>query len=123
MNNSKRREDETIGDWLIRVSIEDSGWLEKAKWRQENKYWLNQSFRMAIVILRTIREKNISKKQLEDLCGFKLGRTLNGDEDLTLSQICKIQEVLEIKLIDVKINKKKPKFIWLSKLMSYICKK
>ena len=102
--DSKKREGESIGDWIKRVAVKDSGWLEKAKWRQENRYWLDQSFRMAIEIVCTIRKQNITKEQLEEMCGFPLGRTLNGDEDLTLSKICKIQDVLKIKLIDIKLD-------------------
>lgn len=102
--DSKKREGESIGDWIKRVAVKDSGWLEKAKWRQENRYWLDQASRIAIEVLCTIREKNITKEEFEEMCGFPLGRTLNGDRDLTLSQICKMQDVLGIKLIDIKFN-------------------
>jgi hypothetical protein len=103
----KRQEGESVSDWLKRVAIKDSGWLDKAKWRQKNEYWLKQSFRIAIRMLRTMREQNISKEQLEEKCGFELGRALNGDKDFTLSEICKIQQVLKISLIDVKLDYEK----------------
>jgi hypothetical protein len=54
-----------------------------------------------------MREQNISKEQLEEKCGFELGRALNGDKDFTLSEICKIQQVLKINLIDVKLDYEK----------------
>jgi hypothetical protein len=97
----KRQEGESIGDWLKRVSIKDSGWLDKARWRQKNEYWLKYSFKIAVKILIAIREQGISKEQLEQRCGFELGRTLNGDKDFTLSEICKIQDVLQISLISL----------------------
>lgn len=123
MSDSKRLEGETIQEWLNRVSIKDSKWLEEFKWREENEYWLKQSFTIAIKILSAKRSQNISKEQLEEMCGFEIGNILKGKQDMTLSQLCKLQDVLHIDLINVKINKKKPKFVWLSKLMSYICKK
>ena len=39
---------------LIQNSVKDSGWLEKAKWRQENEDWLDISFSIAVRIGSTL---------------------------------------------------------------------
>ena len=48
-----------IDNFLIHVSNKKSGWLEKAKWRQENEDWLDISFDIALRIASTL---NANKK-------------------------------------------------------------
>lgn len=40
---------------LKQTSIKDSGWLEKAKWRQENEDWLDISFSIAVRVASTLK--------------------------------------------------------------------
>ena len=50
--------------FLALVSDTPSGWLEKAKWHQENEAWLDKSFMIALRVIKTLREKGMSQKDL-----------------------------------------------------------
>lgn len=52
------------------ISEKKSGWLEKAKWREENEAWLDISFAIAIKILGALRENkksNVFPKNQKEL--------------------------------------------------------
>lgn len=90
------------------ISDEPSHWLEKAKWRRENRDWLNKSAKIAIKILREIRaqkDKNgMSQKKLAELLDVTpqyINKIVKGQENLSLETICKIERVLGISLIEV----------------------
>lgn len=90
------------------ISDEPSQWLEKAKWRRENRDWLNKSAKIAIKILREIRaqkDKNgMSQKKLAELLNVTpqyINKIVKGQENLSLETICKIERVLGISLIEV----------------------
>lgn len=88
---------------------QDSGWLEKAQWRKENDYWLDASFRISVKILRAFRTNvalnNDLPKNKEDLAllmnysMIAMNKILSGKENLNLEVICKIQLIMNIKLI------------------------
>ena len=62
-----------IKNFLKLVSKKESGWLKKAKWRQDNQEWLDKSFKISISILRTIRynrNNNIHPNSLDELAVF-----------------------------------------------------
>lgn len=91
-------------------SKQDNTWLEKAKWRQENESWLKTSFAIAVKILAAFRANKktgaFPKNQKE--LAFAMGCTpqyinklLKGSENLQLETISKIENILNIKLIQV----------------------
>lgn len=95
---------------LIQNSIKDSGWLEKAKWRQENEDWLDISFSIAIKVASTLsanKKANVyPKSQVElaeamDCSAQYVNKLLRGQENLQIETICKVQRILNIKLIEV----------------------
>ena len=95
---------------LIQNSIKDSGWLEKAKWRQENEDWLDISFSIAVKILSALsanKKANVSPKtqiELAEAMGCSaqyVNKLLRGQEKLQIDTICKVQRILGIKLIEV----------------------
>lgn len=87
-----------------------SGWLEKAKWRQENSEWLDMSFSISVKILSTLKEnkKNsiypINRDELSDSIGCsknEMLKMLNGKENFNIETICKIQRILKINLVEL----------------------
>jgi hypothetical protein len=88
----RRREGESVSEWLKRVSIKDSGWLEKAKERQRNKLWIQEYIQFTYSILLFMREKDLNKEQLEDLVGFDID--LSGQKDWLLSEQCVIKKLM-----------------------------
>jgi transcriptional regulator with XRE-family HTH domain len=99
-----------IENFLKHVSKKDSGWLEKAKWRQENEDWLDISFSIAVRIGSTLsanKKANVHPKtqvELAELMGCSpqyVNKLLKGEERLQIDTICKIGSILGIKLIEV----------------------
>ena len=93
----KKRKDESILDWLHRVSLKDSGWVEKFEWRKKNRYWTDVSSKIALSVLTFLRENNVNQEDLEDLCGFELD--LKGSYDWKLSEIKKLELLMNKKLL------------------------
>lgn len=97
-------------NFLKHVSIEDSGWMAKAKWRQENEDWLDVSFDIAIRIGSTLydnKQKNKYPKNQVELaeamgCSAQyINKLLKGQENLQIETICKIGRILGLSLIEV----------------------
>jgi transcriptional regulator with XRE-family HTH domain len=95
---------------LIQNSIKDSSWLEKAKWRQENEDWLDISFSIAVKVASTLstnKKANVypkSQVELAEAMGCSpqyVNKLLRGQEKLQIDTICKVQRILNIKLIEV----------------------
>lgn len=95
---------------LIQTSIKDSGWLEKAKWRQENEDWLDISFSIAVKMLSALSANKKAdafprnQKEMAEamVCSAQyVNKLLRGQENLQIETICKVQRILNIKLIEV----------------------
>lgn len=85
-------------------SVKDENWLKEAEWRQANEDWLDISFAIAVKILRTLRERNMTQKDLAERLGLTpqyVNKIVKGQENLTLETICKIENALDINLIRV----------------------
>ena len=83
---------------------EDKTWVETTKWRSENKKWLQKSAAIALKVLRTLREKGLSQKDLAErlsISAQQVSKILKGNENLTLETITKLENALEIKLIEM----------------------
>jgi len=98
------------------ISEEKSGWLEKAKYRQENQDWLDISFSIAIKILSVLRankKKAIFPKNQKELAEVLdctpqyISKLLKGTEKLNIETISKIQKALNITIIDLGLNRTK----------------
>lgn len=96
------------------ISDKKSGWLDKAKYRQENQDWLDISFAIAVKILSSLREnkkKDIAPKNQKELsevldCSPQyVSKLLKGTEKLNIETISKIQKALDIKIINNSIIK------------------
>jgi transcriptional regulator with XRE-family HTH domain len=81
-----------------------SGWLDDAKYRIENADWLKLSQAIALRILRTLRAKNISQKELAEKISVspqQVNKIVKGKENLTLETISKLQTALGVSLMNV----------------------
>jgi hypothetical protein len=85
------------------VSDEKSGWLAKAKWREENQDWLDISFAIAVKILAAFRANKKtgtfpkSQKELAEAMDCSpqyVNKLLKGTENLQLETITKIGSIL-----------------------------
>lgn len=86
------------------VKEEPSKWVSVSQFRIENEGWLDNSAKIALKILRRIRELKLSQKQLADELGIspqQISKVVKGHENLTLETIDKLEKALRIKLIDI----------------------
>jgi len=85
------------------MAVQDTTWIKEATFRQENAYWLDMSSDIALEVLCTLREKGMTQRDLAEMMGCSpqyIGKILKGSENLTLQTICKMEKVLQIKLIE-----------------------
>jgi len=96
---------DSVADRLDRLAEKGSTkWIDDGNYRQANSAWLHKSALIALRILRVLREKGISQKDLAtmlDVSPQYVSRTLKGRENLSLETICRIEDVLEIALVEV----------------------
>jgi ribosome-binding protein aMBF1 (putative translation factor) len=90
------------------ASEEPSKWLEKAQQREANREWIIKSAKIAVRILREIRDQketnNMSQKVLAEKLGVSpqyINKIVKGQENLSLETICKIEKALGISLIEI----------------------
>jgi transcriptional regulator with XRE-family HTH domain len=86
------------------ISKEPSKWMEQVEYYEENKEWLDKSALIALKILRTLRAQKMSQKTLAVTIGVtpqQINKVVKGNENLTLATICKIENALNIELIQV----------------------
>lgn len=95
---------------LSAIAILDSTWIEKAEEYEKNEKWLNFSSKIAYKILETLRQNRLmsklpsSQKELAEITCMKpqqVNKILKGQENLTLETIMRLEDSLNIKLIEV----------------------
>lgn len=96
---------ENAKKFLDLVSKKESGWLGKAKWRQENEDWLDISFSIAVKMLSALNVNKKadtyprSQKELAEVIGCSaqyVNKLLKGQENLQIETICNVQRILRI---------------------------
>ncbi|MDA3779520.1 MAG: helix-turn-helix transcriptional regulator [Bacteroidales bacterium] len=95
-------------DKLNKLASNNSKWKEEAQKRKENRDWQKHSQKIAIKILRAIREKSIKQKQLAKMIGVspqQINKIVKGNENLTLQTITKLENALNIELIFTEVEK------------------
>ncbi|KGL61807.1 helix-turn-helix domain-containing protein [Polaribacter sp. Hel1_85] len=109
-----------IKNRLKQNSIKDTSWIERAKFRKENKEWLDVSFSIAVKMMSLLSEnkKNnaypSSQKELSEKmnCSAQyVSKLLKGEEKLNIETILKIQKSLKINIINNNFNSKKVEII------------
>ena len=86
------------------VSKTPSKWIDESNKRFEDKEGLRYSQQVAVRILRTLREKNLSQKDLADLLKVTpqtVNKWIKGSENIGLFTIGRIDKALGIKLMHV----------------------
>lgn len=81
-----------------------STWLRRARWLEDNKFWLKKSGDIALDIITVLRSKNISKAQLAEnlkVAPQQMSKWLSGNENMPLNTICRIERALDVDLIKV----------------------
>lgn len=95
---------------LKETSKQDNTWTEKAKYRKENKAWLDISFAIAVKIMSALKANKIagvspnSQKEFAlamDCSPQYVNKLLKGTENLQLETITKIENILNTELIQV----------------------
>ncbi len=89
------------------ISGEKSSWKEKAKFRINNKSWLERSANIALRLLKYLKENEISQKRFAEMIEVSpqyVSKILKGSENLSLETISKIELALNITLINVVID-------------------
>ncbi len=93
--------------FLALVSGEDSRSLEAIKWRSENRKWLKKSQAIAFSILRTLKAKKFSQKQLAEKLNVSpqvVNKWLKGKENFTLETVSKIEAALGVTFLQVGVK-------------------
>lgn len=83
----------------------DSGnWLEEARYRRDNRDWLQKSRDIAILLQSYLRKKGMRQKELAERLGVsaqQVSKILKGKENLTLETISKLEMVLGMNIVEV----------------------
>jgi ribosome-binding protein aMBF1 (putative translation factor) len=83
---------------------EPSKWLEEADYRYDSKAWLQKSQAVALKILRSLRIKGISQKDLAEKLNVtpqQVNKWVKGTENFTFETISKIEMALNIELMNI----------------------
>jgi transcriptional regulator with XRE-family HTH domain len=86
------------------VSNEQSGWLDKFSYYKANKNWLDKSAMVAVNVLEALKQKGLSQKDLAqkmNVSAQQVNKILKGQQNLTLETISKLENALEISLIEI----------------------
>lgn len=103
-------ENQGIREILNRIAVKDTTFQEKANWRQTNQAWLDRSAKIAIAVLSTLRKNRAegkspaNQKELAERLGIspqQVNKIVKGQENLTLETVSRLEQALEIRLIDV----------------------
>ncbi|MCF0069134.1 helix-turn-helix transcriptional regulator [Dyadobacter sp. CY261] len=85
------------------IAVPDTEWIKEAQYQRDNDYWLQISFEIATAVLSALGKKDMTQRELAKLMGCSpqyVNKILKGSENLTLETICKLEKVLQIKLIE-----------------------
>jgi transcriptional regulator with XRE-family HTH domain len=80
-------------------SNENSTWIEKASWRAANTDWLEDSFKVALIVLRSLRDKKWTQKELADkmeVTPQQVNKIIKGKENLSLETLNKLKRALNL---------------------------
>ena len=86
------------------VSNEQSGWLDKFLYYKANKSWLDKSAMVAVNILEALKAKGWSQKDLAQkmkVSAQQVNKILKGQQNLTFETISKLENALEISLMEI----------------------
>lgn len=94
---------------LEELSSGESNWKEGVEARRKNTDWLKHSRKIAIKIVRFLKENKIKQKELAEKLGVsaqQVSKIVKGKENLTLETIAKIEKVLDIQILNISYKTK-----------------
>lgn len=106
----------TIYQKIEQVAINSDGrWKESARKARQKSDWIVKSKKIAVRVLRTLKERGLQQKELASLLEVspqQVSKILKGNVNLTLETITKLEKALEIPLMDIpKRQKEIPVFM------------
>lgn len=96
---------------LAALSTPDLDWMKEAEFEKSNKGWLDKSRKIAVKVLRVLRERKMSQTDLATSMGISrqmVSKILKGKENLTLSTIYNLEKSLETDLQNEDSDKVSP---------------
>jgi len=94
--------------------VQSSDWLIEVEKRAVNRSKRNYSQKIVIRILRELRARNLSKRDFAIILGITpqtVNKWMKGDVNFTLETIEKIEDALDVDLIEVLIERSPVKLI------------
>ena len=83
-------------------STTPSNWRKEAEQRQANKEWLRYSQMIAMKMLDRMEELGLTQKMLAERMGCSqqyVSKVLRGKENLSLETLCKIENALDLHIV------------------------
>ncbi len=84
-----------------------TNWEEITQWHEDNHDSVELSTKFAVKVLKLLKQKSISQVALAEKMGVSpqfVSRIVKGRENLTFSTVQKIENALEVKIIDIVCN-------------------
>ena len=91
-----------------------SKWREEAEWRRENASWLRHSQQIAVKVLLKMKELHLTQKALAERMNCTqqyVSKILKGKENLSLDTMSRLEEALNIGLVNPEINVSEPSLV------------
>lgn len=88
--------------FLELVSPANDETIEAIRFREENKVWLHESKYIAIKVLKSLKDKGITQKELANQMKVTpqyVNKLIKGRENFTLETLVKLQNILDIPLL------------------------
>lgn len=87
---------------IIQSATKKSEWLKEAKWRKENRDWLNKSGKIASSVLKWCGENKVKIGDLAKSLGYSeefLNDLLKGSFNMSLKTICELEDATGLTLV------------------------
>ena len=91
-------------DKLNKLAQNTSTWKEKALKRRENRPWQKHAQKIAVKVLVAMRSQKMKQKELAEKMGVspqQISKIVKAQENLTLQSIAKLENALQVNLIDL----------------------
>lgn len=98
-----KTKEEIINNLKRYQSATPSRWRENAEWRIANRKWLRYSQHIAMMMLDKMEELGLTQKSLAERMGCSqqyISRVLKGTENLSIETISKIENALNLSILD-----------------------
>lgn len=79
-----------------------SSWQGEAKWRRENKAWLQHSQHIAVKVLMFMKQEQLTQSSMAQLLGCTqqyVSKILKGKENMSLETLTKLEQTMGVQII------------------------